>query len=898
MKNEEKIKMVIATLSSNALKNGEQGITAQDISEVLGIKRNVISHYLNRMVDNGLVIKTKTRPVYFLYKEVIDQFNNEQLNQEDDIFSKVIGVNGSLANAVKECKAATLYPGNGLPILLTGSSGVGKSFMAKLIYEYAKEKNVIKKDGKFITFNCAEYSDNKELLSSKLFGYVKGAFTGADKESTGVIDEAENGYLFLDEVHRLSPEGQEKLFLLFDKGVFERVGESGNPRKVNVRLICATTEKLDEFLIDTFIRRIPIITNLPSIDERPIDERVELIYRFYKEESDILKNDIVVDSEVMNNLLFMNKVGNVGALKNAIKYSCASSFRNSHSGEMVINLDNLPESFVNTNKIKKVYFDTNFHIKYGEKIADIVCKKEITIIIEKYINMIEEIYEITEKYNENLIKVEEYRKILVSKLNNINDLIISSDIHENDNINFKLSLNVVEKALSKLENNYGIKYYNNSSRIITSALLLFENAKELNNPEIINMQKDIINILKNKNFKYNYISVKILNDIENNREFNLGINGEMYITLFIYMLTKSKDINDINGIIVAHGDSTASSIASVVNKLLGEFIFEPFDMPIDMNPQEVTGIIKKYIKNFSKSKGTIFLVDMGSLFEIYPSIKDSMEGEVAVINNITTQLALNVGDMIIKEKSIKEIIDIAVRDTEISYKYFESKQKKKAIITCCATGIGVATKIKEIIKSCIDDENIEVLAYDYSKLKNNGLSDVVFDDYEVELIISTLDLKIKGFDVILLSDCFRKDGEERLRKVFSKIVKSRSADVLIKDLIKLLSLQNIISRMIILNPERVINDVERIINILEIELEVKLNSDLRLTLFIHTAIMIERVVLNRDTKFDDDDEMHINCDTKDLKLVQNILDNELKEYSIKVPSYETAVILGIIKNRI
>ena len=128
--------------------------------------------------------------------------------------------------------------------------------------------------------------------------------------------------------------------------------------------------------------------------------------------------------------------------------------------------------------------------------------------------------------------------------------------------------------------------------------------------------------------------------------------------------------------------------------------------------------------------------------------------------------------------------------------------------------------------------------------------------------------------------------------------KNRSADTLIKDLIKLLSLQNIISRMIILNPERVINDVERIINILETELEVKLNSDLRLTLFIHTAIMIERVVLNRDTKFDDDDEIHINCDTKDLELVQNILDNELKEYSIKIPAYETAVIVGIVKNRI
>lgn len=898
MKNEDKIKMVISTLSSNTLKKGEQGITAQDISEVLGIKRNVISHYLNRMVEEGTVIKTKTRPVYFLYKEALEQFKNEQLEIEEDIFSKLIGANGSLSNVVKECKSATLYPGNGLPILLTGSSGVGKSFMAKLIYKYAKEKKIISEDAKFITFNCAEYSNNKELLSSKLFGYVKGAFTGADKESNGVIDEAENGYLFLDEIHRLPPEGQEKLFLLLDKGVFERMGESGNPRKAHVRLICATTENLNDFLIDTFIRRIPIITNLPNIDDRPIDERIELIHRFYKEESDILEKDIFVSNEVMNTLLFMNKVGNVGALKNAIKYSCASSFGKNAYGEILIKLEDLPRSAINTEKLNNIYTDTYLHIKYGEKLEDVVHKKESTRIIEKYLDIVEEIYEITEKYNGNSIKLDEYRKILTIKLNKINELTTSDNEKEKESIKFKLLRTAVEKAIGILENNYGIKHYNNTARILTSTLLVFKNTKIINKPEIIEMQKDIVNILKNKNFKYNYIALRLLKSIEESIEFDFGINGEMYLTLFVYTLTKNSGINDINGIIVAHGDSTASSIASVVNKLLGEFIFEPFDMPIDMKPEEIIVTIKNYINNFSKSKGTIFLVDMGSLFEIYSSIKDTMDSEVAVINNITTQLALGVGDMILKEKNIKEIIDSAIRDTKISYKYFESKEKKKAIVTCCATGIGVASKIKEIIKGCIDDENIEVLAYDYFKLKSNGLSDEVFDDYEVELIISTLELNIKGIDVILLSDCFKQEGEAKLRNAFSKIVKNRSEDTIIKDLIKLLSLQNIISRMIILNPERVINDVERIINILESELEVKLNSDLRLTLFIHTAIMIERVVLNRDTKFDDDDEMHINCDTKDLELVQNILDNELKEYSIKVPSYETAVIVGIIKNRI
>ena len=208
MKNEDKIRMVISTLSKDIVNKGGKGVTAQDISEVLGVKRNVISHFLNKMVDEGTVIKTKTRPVYFLYKEVADSLNTNKLDLEEDVFKKLIGSNGSLAEAVEECKSATLYPNNGLPILLTGSSGVGKSFMAKLIYEYAKSKKVIKEDAKLITFNCAEYSNNKELLSSKLFGYVKGAFTGADIDSKGIIEEAENGYLFLDEIHRLSPEGQ------------------------------------------------------------------------------------------------------------------------------------------------------------------------------------------------------------------------------------------------------------------------------------------------------------------------------------------------------------------------------------------------------------------------------------------------------------------------------------------------------------------------------------------------------------------------------------------------------------------------------------------------------------------------------------------------------------------
>lgn len=107
-------------------------------------------------------------------------------------------------------------------------------------------------DAPFITVNCAQYADNPELLTSHLFGHVTGAFTGADTNKMGAFEAAANGFLFLDEVHRLSAEGQEKLFTFLDQGIIYRMGESNNPISVNCRLAFATTEEVGSTFLTTF----------------------------------------------------------------------------------------------------------------------------------------------------------------------------------------------------------------------------------------------------------------------------------------------------------------------------------------------------------------------------------------------------------------------------------------------------------------------------------------------------------------------------------------------------------------------------------------------------------------------------------------------------------------------
>ena len=194
--------------------------TAQKLAEIFEVKRNTISHYLNQLNEAGILVKINSRPVYYFHKEAFEkeffflrdnfyQSSEEILKeqplfeQQKDLFSLLIGHDKSLTRAVEQIKTALYYPDNGLPTLITGESGTGKSFLVLLIHKYCLENELIKEDAPLITLNCAQYANNPELLTSNLFGHVKGAYTGADSDKVGAFEAADGGILFLDEVHRL-----------------------------------------------------------------------------------------------------------------------------------------------------------------------------------------------------------------------------------------------------------------------------------------------------------------------------------------------------------------------------------------------------------------------------------------------------------------------------------------------------------------------------------------------------------------------------------------------------------------------------------------------------------------------------------------------------------------------
>lgn len=277
-----------------------RGSTTLEIAKLTGYSRSNCSSELNCLVTDRKVVKIQTYPVRYIPSSVLvkmgeqiptnfvvqkvskkEKLNRLEMKLSNDPFSKLIGADQSLRKAIKQAKAAIMYPPHGLDMLLLGPTGSGKTFFANVSYQFAKYAKQVSSNAPFVVFNCADYYNNAQLLLSQIFGHAKGSYTGADTSEAGIVEKANGGILLLDEVHRLPPEGQEMLFTFMDTGHFARLGESEKARTANVLIIAATNENPHSNLLSTFLRRIPTVINIPPLSEKVFERRFKSLTTFF-----------------------------------------------------------------------------------------------------------------------------------------------------------------------------------------------------------------------------------------------------------------------------------------------------------------------------------------------------------------------------------------------------------------------------------------------------------------------------------------------------------------------------------------------------------------------------------------------------------------------------------------
>jgi len=204
-----------------------------------------------------------------------------------------------------------------IPILIEGESGTGKEIICKYLHQ-----NSVWGRGPFVKVNCPAIPGT--LLESELFGYQRGAFTGAFATKAGRVEMAERGTLFLDEISELDLSLQSKLLQVLQDGQFQSIGSTID-RKVNVRVICATNRQLhkevakERFRQDLYYRVTGLVLRLPPLRERLLDLRALAEY-FVAVHNEQFKCDAPPISE--SSLLLMSThpwTGNIRELENLTK---------------------------------------------------------------------------------------------------------------------------------------------------------------------------------------------------------------------------------------------------------------------------------------------------------------------------------------------------------------------------------------------------------------------------------------------------------------------------------------------------------------------------------------------------------------------------------------------------
>ncbi|MDD5206930.1 MAG: sigma-54 dependent transcriptional regulator [Desulfobacterales bacterium] len=289
-------------------------MTAYGVIEVAvdAIKRGAYDFITKPLDDTRLLLTLRKAMEYHVL--VHENRSLQKLIRETGAFQDMIGSSPAMEHVFETIRMVAKTDAT---VLITGESGTGKELVAKAIHRRSERS-----DAKFVPVNCPALPEN--VLESELFGYMKGAFTDARQDKTGLFQEANGGTLFLDEIGDLPVNLQTKLLRVLQE---REIKPLGSPRsiKVDVRVLASTNRNLKELMAqgtfreDLYYRLNVIAIHLPPLRERQEDIPLLAGHFLRRYSAEYGKNEIKLAPGVLEELLRNEWPGNIRELENTIR---------------------------------------------------------------------------------------------------------------------------------------------------------------------------------------------------------------------------------------------------------------------------------------------------------------------------------------------------------------------------------------------------------------------------------------------------------------------------------------------------------------------------------------------------------------------------------------------------
>lgn len=775
---ERLMKSILAFMKENPSVS-ERELTRLVKEDGFSISRYVIRDMIKNIKDDQVVIETRV--------------------EKKTAYEKLIGHDGSLKTVVDQAKAAMLYPPKGLHTLITGPSGVGKSELASTMYEFATESGIIKSPEGLVVFNCADYANNEQLLIAQLFGYAKGSFTGAESDKQGLVEIANGGVLFLDEVHRLPPKGQEMLFHLMDKDSFRRLGDSVE-RKSSITLIAATTENVDSSLLVTFRRRIPMQIEIPSLRMRPLEERMRIIRRFLFLESARTNKPIRLHQDVVNAFMLYECPGNIGQIRSDIQVACARSFLNmisENTAHMVVTLDHVSDH-VREGLLKNQEYRTQLSNITTEELIVLPDEEDIQTLRVENVESGYAIYRFIEERHTKLLSRNLESEVINYIVGNEVEDKIKKHIQRNTNksmqpkiaseINNEVFV-VVGQMLVVAEERLGMalnKIHYALAMHIACSLDRLAKGKQLVNP---NMKH-----IKTKYAEEFEVALEMLDVLENKMDITMPEDEAGFISVYLNQAgleVSEKESAKVGVLVVSHG-GVAPEMAAVANKLLNVSHAHGLSMPLDLHFEDFLEQAIEKVQAIDEGKGVFIMVDMGSLTTLDRLITERTNIPTKSMSRVgTIQVIEAVRRSMLPDADLFEISEYFRKDSQ-KLGVSEYDYRPPVVVTSCITGKGSAKRIKYMLKdnmSTLGDTKIIACGAVGKSLEMEIRQ--MMKEFTVIAVVGTMNPRIDDIPFISLESVLDGTGirmlevmlEERGRKVVSHRERFKSQFVLDEEMV-------------------------------------------------------------------------------------------------------------------
>jgi transcriptional regulator with AAA-type ATPase domain/transcriptional regulatory protein LevR len=715
-------------------------------------------------------------------------------------FETLIGSSDGLKVAIQQAKAAMLYPPRGLHTLLSGPSGVGKTTMARLMHGFALELGALPPDAPFISFNCADYAGNPQLLMAHLFGVVKGAYTGADRDREGLVEQANRGVLFLDEVHRLPPEGQEMLFYLMDRERFRRLGDS-QERQSSLLLLAATTEDPQTALLPTFRRRIPMTIMLPGLRERTMIERYELLRAFFTTECSSIGANIHVAPQALRALLLYECPGNIGQLRTDVQLACARAYleyRTNNLSEMHVNLGFLPD-----------------HVRRG-----LLQAAELHRVLEPITHMLEATHTFTPT-GLSLSAMPESAQDLYETINADLSMLRKSGLPENEITKLLhtdiqqyfqrfayevsrekagtasnlideriavVSRDIVQYAEEQLGRAFPEKMALVLAMHLTSTMEHIAHGRQSVEPVIRSVRQTYP-------IEYEVARVALL-------KFRSAIGlslaeseTDVLAVLFANADTLlGSDESTVGIVVAAHGHGIAAGLAELANTLVGGKSVYWVELTLEQSPEDLLNQVAQWVRVADQGRGVLLFVDFVSLLSLGELVTRQAGVQVRTLARVSAPLVIEAVRR--AQRSQHTTLDQLVESLDVTPSTKEphtflgsvneaaehrpgesdfqpiSSPIPRVILSVCLTGFGSAAKIAELIEERLPDigmRGVEIICMDIT-LSGKTESDIqrLVRDRQVVAVVGTINPHLERYPYIALTDFLFGDGIARLRTLLGE----------------------------------------------------------------------------------------------------------------------------------